>query len=189
MEGQPIASTFSAKSDAILSEIITQNKLDVEIATYVLTKLTMYFARQEISEQEMVTGIQNELKTTAQTAATIAEGLKKIIPTLWNHMPEEERKALLGEDRATSLPKKSMSFPGASSGPAFLNVEDNAKLLHEDRESAVPPTNPNTTPQKSAPPKTFQEPAIEEGGKLPKKSLVQNQPKKSGPDKYREEVI
>lgn len=114
MEFKNIASSFSFKSDAILSEIMEKYNLDMDKAMLPLTAITMYLSRNEISEKEAVDLIKKEFNVSQQTAEQITKEIKNnLIPTLWDRMPDAEREALLNNKKA----------------PTFLNAENNKSGL------------------------------------------------------------
>lgn len=96
MDTQNIASTFSSKSDLILADIMKKNNIKGDVAEILLTKFTMFFSRGEISEKGLIDSIQKELNTAPRMAEQIAAEIKnKLVPTLWDKMPKEERDSLL----------------------------------------------------------------------------------------------
>lgn len=92
MDFQNIGSTFSSKSDLILSEIIKKNNLNEDAAIIPLTAVIMYFSRNEISSAQMIDIIKKEFNISQQAAQQIAKEMQeKIIPTLWNYAPVNEK--------------------------------------------------------------------------------------------------
>ena len=180
MDLKNINSTFSFKSDTVLADIMQKNNLDGSEAQIILTKITMMFSRGEILEQEMIGLIQKEVNVSPQAAQQMAKEIQeKLIPTLWDKMPSAERDALLN---GTNIKPIAPEMPNIKA-PAFLNVDDNKKLLETERE-APKSGRPDllTPPQKI---KKYQPAGL---NRLPKKPLTENKPRPSGPDKYREEL-
>lgn len=96
MENLNIISTFSPKSDLILSGIIKKYNLQKNFADFFLVKITMFFSRSEISEKEAISSIQKELAVSKKIAEQIMTDIKNaIIPTLWNNLSPEEKDILL----------------------------------------------------------------------------------------------
>ena len=188
MDLQNISSTFSPKSDLLLSEIMKKNNLDGnDIAEIILTKITMLYSREEISEKETVDFIQKEVKVSQQVAEQIAEKIKNnLIPTLWDKMPKEERDALLRKREGAPLP--------VTKKPDFPNVEENEKFLNKNKPPITSKEPLDTTQDDNIkkPIKKFQTPEkesySEDNSKIPKKSAQPKMPKSDGPDKYREPV-
>ena len=197
MELNNIGSTFSFKSDITLSEIIKKNNLDETETTLLLTAITMYFSRNEISEKDMIDLIEKEIHIPRQTAEQIAKDLKeKVIPTLWNKMPEAERERLLNGE------KKEYTTEGGTKKPNISSVEENEKMIKQERgatriarpvaleekeltENLTPKKNKikdEIEPEVSAPTQTKGK------SRLPKKTLPTEKPMPSGPDKYRESI-
>jgi len=188
MDLQNISSTFSPKSDLTLAEIMKKNNLDGnDIAEMILTKITMSFSREEISEKEMVDFIQKEVKISQQAAEQIAKEIRNnLIPTLWDKMPKEERDVLLRKKEGAPLP--------VTKKPDFPNVEENEKFLNKNKPPLIPKKPLDMTQddniRKSK--EKFQTPEkelySEDNSKIPKKSAQPKMPKPNGPDKYREPV-
>ena len=101
---QNISSTFTNKSDTVLSEIMAKYKLEESseeiikklnegpaINVLLLTKFTMSFSRGEISEKEFVDSISKETNISQQIAEQVTkEIIENIIPTLGKHSEEKK---------------------------------------------------------------------------------------------------
>ena len=101
---QNISSTFTNKSDTVLSEIMAKYKLEESseeiikklnegpaINVLLLTKFTMSFSRGEISEKEFVDSISKETNISQQIAEQVTkEIIDNIIPTLGKHSEEKK---------------------------------------------------------------------------------------------------
>jgi hypothetical protein len=114
MDDQNINSTFSGKSDIVLAEIMKKNNLEGRTVKLLLTKLTMFFSRDEISEKEVASSLQKEANISQEVADKITAEIKnRLIPTLWDRLPPEEKEKLLSQipkmkesdDEETELPK------------------------------------------------------------------------------------
>lgn len=173
MDFQNIGSTFSSKSDLILSEILEKYNLGEpgDISELVLTKLTMLFSRGEILEKELIETIQKEVNVSQKTAAEIAkEIINNLIPTLWDKMSEKDKSALLGEKTEN---QEENPLPVVKK-PEFINVEQNAEAENKNKMQK----NINKPIEISE----------KEKSKLPKKPITSQAPKPSGPDNYREPI-
>jgi hypothetical protein len=184
-----IASTFSPKSDLILTELMKKHDLGErgDIAELILTKYTMFFSRGEISEIDMINSIQKDLNLPPEKAKQIStELITKIIPTLWDKMPKEERDALLNkkekevvEPRALPKTKPPIGFSGIIEKEKPLIKED-FKKEEKLREKEINPDikKPKRIKKSLLPKKT------EEIEKLIPKPKQQ----KTGSDSYREPI-
>ncbi len=156
----------------------------------------MYFSRKEITEKNMIDLIEKEVHIPKQIAEQIAKDIKeKIIPTLWNKMPETEREKLLNNNKKENITE------GGIKKPDIKSVEENAKIIGQEREttSITKPFTPNKkelieelTPKakkiKNTSESEMPTPILKEKNRLPKKPLTQEKPMTSGPDKYREPI-
>jgi len=157
MELKNISSTFSSKTDALLSEIIQKNNLNEDETTLQLTAITMFFSRNEISESQMLDLIQKEIKVSPQTAEQIAKEIKeKLIPTLWNKMPETEKNLLLYGNKVKTeetkkiektdtdiFPKVEMPVPKGKNKFTLKKIE---KISASGGEKQAPQIKPRTEP-------------------------------------------
>jgi len=162
MDTKPIASTFSPKSDIKLTQIMEKYNLHGRDVNFVLTKLTMFFSRGEITEKELINFLQKEINVSPQTAEQISKEIKNnLIPTLWDKMPEEEKESLLHQKIET------------------------ANNLNEDEEKNEV-SDPNKDFHKNNPPpkkiKDFE--TIEKIAPQENKKPIQ----KTSPDNYREPI-
>jgi hypothetical protein len=172
---QNISSTFSTKSDLILSEIMKKNNLNGEVAEILLTKFTMFFSRGEISEKEMIDSIQKEIEVSQKTAEQIVEEIKNnLIPTLWDKMLQGGEKSVINDKK---IEKKDYAFEKIKKP---LNV---VEAMRKKTSSARIESNDKITPK------------LNKKEKI-KKPTTQNDVKKfvpkpsrhSGLDTYREPI-
>lgn len=182
MNTQNISSTFSSKSDIILSDIMKKNNLKGDIAEILLTKFTMFFSRGEITEKELIDSIQKEINVPPQTAKQIAVEIKSnLIPTLWDKMPKEERESLLATIKT----------------PTFSDVENNKENLQKERAPAtirpIRPVPSDLKLEEIKKPTTIikknrrNNVEIENINKIPKKPIMPTQQTRV-PDNYREPI-
>lgn len=174
MELKNIGSTFSSKTDALLSEIIQKNNLNEDETTLLLTAITMFFSRQEISEKEMVDLIQKEVNIPPQAAEQIAKEIReKLIPTLWDKMPKEERDALLNKKIETN------NNLNKSEEKTDFDIFPKVKPMEKVNEPEIPAPTPKTKPKPRG------------RSRLPKKNLEEIKSpaqQRTGPDSYREPI-
>jgi len=102
MDNQNIKSTFSPKSDLALAEIIKKYNLNNIDVKFLIEKLTMFFSRKEISDEEMTNSIQKESGVSQEVAEQIALEIKNtLIPTLWNNLSQKDKESLLHTRKQT----------------------------------------------------------------------------------------
>ena len=140
MDNQNIKSTFSPRSDLVLTEIMRKNNLEGGSVGFLLEKITMFFSRAEISEQEMISSIQKEVGVSQKIAEQMATEIKnRIIPTLWNNLSEKDREFLMHEKK-----------------PA---VEAPEEIVQEKTPTkSAPPASTPTINKKSSGPDRYREP-------------------------------
>lgn len=102
---QIISSTFTEKTDLLLSELMQKYKLEEPLEktikkikegkpdnTLIFTKIIMDFYRQKISDKELADLLQKEFAVSQQIAEQISkEIIDNIIPTLWEAEKENVR--------------------------------------------------------------------------------------------------
>jgi len=179
---QNISSTFTLKSDAILSDIMSKYGLEESEEEMIrklrggimdneltLTKLTMYFSRKEISKEELVGRIQKEVNVPGQKAEKIAdEIINKLVPTLGKHLEYE------GEKK-----------------PVPLAIANNEKITTEEKSSfrleKTPITDDSPAPKSQKRTDWLAGTPAKRTAPIIKESLPQTkQPR--GPDNYREPI-
>lgn len=187
MDTNPIGSTFSQKSDVILSEIMNKHNLVGFDITLLLTRLIMYFSHDRITNEEMTDSIQKDLNIPQQTAAQIAEELKTIIPTMWDKMQAEERERLANK-KTEIKPDNGMKedLEGQEDQSVAEKVVASKPEVPASIEEPAPvaPTRKKERPKKSS---VSEITAEEMPEPLPKKP-IEEKPKRNGPDEYREQI-
>jgi len=188
MDLQNINSTFSPKSDLILTDLMKRYSLGEpgDLSELILTKLTMSLSNKEITENENVRLLREELNLSQQIAEQITEEIKNnLIPTLWDKMSEKEKESLL-EDKNKKID------PSIFKAPAFINIEDNKKLLKEEKQPekiSIPKKNEISAKTIKKPTKELKEAEnVEDVNSLSKNPLKPERPKSSRPDSYREPI-
>jgi hypothetical protein len=204
MPEQKIRIIFTPKANLALSAIIEKFNLEEPPAVFLqksrekkpsnlvaIDWLTKEFVLQNKTESDLANSLQKALAVNQQTAGQIAhEVISKVVPLLEkaseqdltdSNFQSQLAEKIYGKPKVAEEEKESVIH-----APAFLNVEDNAKLLNQERE---------VKPMQSAQPENISQKKvgnIEESGpkqknKIPQKPLTP-QKKSSGPDKYRESV-
>ncbi len=111
------------------------------------------------SDEDIKSLLENRLGIQKKDAEELIKDIKtKIVPIIKNLLRTQERQGV-------EIPQSAIKRP------IFLNVEENEKRL-EKRKEIVKPKNP----------------VVEKSNKIPKKTIVQERPKSSGPDSYREPI-
>jgi len=161
MDDQNIKSTFSPKSDLVLSEIMEKNKLQGRSVEFLLEKITMFFSRGEISEKKMVDSVRKETGVPQKIALQIVTEIKNnIIPTLWNNLPEEEKEKLLHQKMPgkTPSPKLDTEKSEKKGVPKNPKIEPHNQVVQKRRLSNKLPPKKSPSLNKISKPDSYREP-------------------------------
>lgn len=173
----------------------------------VIDQITKDFAVNGKKEPAMAEVLQKEINLPTEIAGKLAKEIfARIMPFLEKYPEKNWEDPEFVKELARKMfggPKEEDVNSGRIKAPAFLNVEENEKLLREEREGhaepgeeaprfeapTVPPVEklkPQQQHSQAQPRQFSKEP--EEKSKLPKNPIAPRPKANNGPDKYREQV-